>query len=75
MHTGDKDTNEIGVGALVYVPWRCGPPFNIRPPSRFQKGHFVLRAYWELYHTGSYSNRRVIRRPPPSRVKMYRDSR
>lgn len=71
MHTGGDDT---GVGALVYVPWRCGPPFNRRPPTGFTKGHFVLRAYWTLYHSGRHHDKRVIRRPPVERVRMYRDA-
>lgn len=75
MHTGGDDTDKIGVGALVFVPWRCGPPFNVKPPCGFSKGHFVLRAYWELYKSNNYFNKRLIRRPPISRVKLYRDSR
>lgn len=76
MHTGGEDTNEIGVGALVYVLWRCEPPFNHKPPRGFKKGHFLLRPYWQLQHNGfptGYAKPRIIRRPPPSRVKMYRD--
>lgn len=76
MHTGGDDTNKIGVGALVFVPWRCGEPFNRKPPTGFKKGHFILRAYWDLYRTAKdcYRYKNAIQRPPVSRVKMFRDS-
>jgi hypothetical protein len=76
MHTGGDDTNTIGVGALVYVPWRCGPPFNRKPPRGFKKGHFVLRPYWPLYRSARdlYCNRRRIKHPPAKTIKLFRDS-
>lgn len=75
MHTGGPDTDDLGVGALVYVPWRCAAPFNVRPPRGFKKGHFVLRPYWDLYRSrADYKERRAIQRPPVERVRMFRDS-
>jgi hypothetical protein len=75
LHTGGEDTDKIGVGALVYVPWRCGPPFNRKPPRGFTKGHFVLRAYWPLYRSPyHFRHRKELQRPPAGRVRMFRDS-
>lgn len=71
---GSAQTDELGVGALVYVPWRCGPPFNRRPPQGFTKGHFILRPYWPLYLCAAdcYGHRNAIVRPPVSSVRLYR---
>ena len=71
MHTGGEDSNDVGVGTIVWSPWLCGPPFNRRPPHGFAKGHFQLRPYWRIFRSyrDARMNRRPINPPPVARVR------
>lgn len=71
MHTGGQDTKDVGVGAIVFEPWLCGPPFNREPPHGFTKGHIQLRPYWRVFrsYNDARYNRNPINPPPVTRVR------
>lgn len=62
---GSKDTNKMGVGALVRCDWLAGAPFNRRPPAGYCKGHFIICPYHALHRTYRHARMgiRAIRRP------------
>lgn len=70
-NTGGEDTNDVGVGAIVFEPWLCGKPFNRTPPHGFTKGHFQLRPYWRIFRSyrDARCNLHPINPPPIGRVR------
>lgn len=66
MNTGGKDTNKMGIGAVVYNPWRFSPPLkNFRQRRGLPEGYYILRSYWDLYleHPVYTENPKKLKRP------------
>ena len=57
MGTGGKDTNKLGVGAIVWSDWLFRHPLmNRRGRQGLKEGYCALRPYMELYRNNPYGN-------------------
>jgi len=66
MHTGGKDSNKLGVGAVVWSDWRFEPPLcNSKQRSGLPTKHFLVRPYETLYldNPRYISTPRKLKRP------------
>lgn len=71
MHTGSKDTNKIGVGAIVESDWMFSKAVIGKVPRGLRRGQYRLRPYTELYRTYNEARCHIneIQRPAVNRVR------
>ena len=69
---GSSDTNKMGVGAVLYSPWRCAPPLrNSKDRDGLPVGYMKARPYWDLFYDNPYhcSKPRKLKRPTLAEYK------
>jgi hypothetical protein len=72
--TGGKDTNHLGVGAVVSSTWRYQKALRPRKDPGVERGQALLRPYWELYvsYNGAWKRdrRSEVDRPTVADIRL-----
>lgn len=71
MHTGGKNTNQLGVGVVVESDWLFNAVLSPEIPRGCKRGQHILAPYHDLYRTYNDAYRHVgkIRRPTVEEVR------
>ena len=75
MNTGDENTNQLGVGAVVWSDWLFSDPLmNSRQRQGLKAGYYAVRPYTKLYRNNplAYGCRHKVvevKRPKLEKVK------
>lgn len=70
MHTGGKDTNKLGVAAVIRSDWRFSRTVNPRIPRGLRRGQYRVSPYTGLYRTYEAARRLypTLKRPTVAQV-------
>lgn len=73
MHTGGKDTNELGVGVVVESTWMFTKEMYPEIQKGCKRGQHIIYPYHDLYRTYNDAYRHVgkIRRPTVEEVRTF----
>jgi hypothetical protein len=73
MHTGDKDTNKLGVGVLVESDWLFDKIIVNKIPYGCKRGQYILAPYDDLYRSyeSAWKHKGKIKRPTVEQVREF----